>query len=128
MDLKEEALQVVREAVEMYKALAERTPNAFNPNLAMSLYNLSLYLSSLGLKEEALQAIREAVEMYKVLAGRYPDVFNSNLAGSLRFLSKQIGRFGIGGGCSRCFRCWRWYLRCEQAYKFLFQGLYLCTM
>ncbi len=34
----------------MYKALAERNPNAFNSKLAMSLYNLSLVFVKPGIE------------------------------------------------------------------------------
>jgi tetratricopeptide (TPR) repeat protein len=61
----EEALQAIQEAVEFYRRLAADRPAAFNPDLAMSLNNLSNCLSDLGCREEeALQAIQEAVEFY----------------------------------------------------------------
>ncbi len=79
----------------MRRDLVKQNPDAFNPDLANSLYSLSISLSDIGLKEEALQVIREAVEMYKVLAGRYPDVFNSELANSLKVLSNRLSDLGL---------------------------------
>jgi len=48
MDRWEEALIAIQEAVELRRQLAADQPAAFNPDLAMSLNNLSLCLSDLG--------------------------------------------------------------------------------
>ncbi len=52
MGLKEESLQVIREAVEMYKVLAGRYPDVFNSDLAGSIRVFSNRLSDLGLEED----------------------------------------------------------------------------
>ena len=44
-----------------YRELARARPDAFRPDLAMSLNNQSAFLSELGRREEALAAIEEAV-------------------------------------------------------------------
>jgi hypothetical protein len=49
--------------VELYRQLATRNPDAFQPDLATSLNNLGLRLSDLGQREAALAATREAVEL-----------------------------------------------------------------
>ncbi len=61
MGFRDDALQVIREAVEMRRELVKHNPDAFNQDLANSLNNLSAYLSNVDLKEEALQVVREAV-------------------------------------------------------------------
>jgi hypothetical protein len=45
----------------------------FNPNLAMSLNNLSDRLSDLGHQERALEVIQEAVDLRRQLAADHPD-------------------------------------------------------
>jgi hypothetical protein len=50
----------MREAVELYRALATRNPDAFRPALAMSLSFLAGDLTVVGQHDEALKATREA--------------------------------------------------------------------
>ena len=45
---REEALKAAEEAVGHYRALAEARPDAFIPDLALSLNNLAIMLSALG--------------------------------------------------------------------------------
>ncbi|HYO54468.1 tetratricopeptide repeat protein [Archangium sp.] len=91
---REEALEATREAVEVYRALAERTPDAFRPDLAGSLNNLGAMLSELGRREEALEATREAVELRRPLAERNPNAFRPDLAGSLNNLGAILSELG----------------------------------
>jgi tetratricopeptide (TPR) repeat protein len=86
----EEALAAVQEAVAAYRRLAEVTPDAFLPNLAHSLNNLSNRLSEVGRREEALAAVQEAVAAYRRLAEVTPDAFLPNLAMSLRVLAQIL--------------------------------------
>jgi tetratricopeptide (TPR) repeat protein len=72
-----------------YRQLAADRPAAFNPDLAMSLNNLSNRLSDLGHREDALTAIQEAVELYRKLAADRPAAFNPDLAMSLNNLSNS---------------------------------------
>ena len=65
----------------------------FNPDLAMSLNNLSFPLSEVGDHEGALDAIREAVEIQRGLAERDPVVFNPDLAMALSNLAARL--FGV---------------------------------
>jgi len=60
---REEALAAAQEAADLYRALARARPEAFTPNLAMSLNNLANRLSELGRREEALTAAQEAVDI-----------------------------------------------------------------
>ena len=57
------ALTATREAVELYRELATRNPDAFQPGLATSLSNLGMMLSDLGQRDAALAAIREAEQL-----------------------------------------------------------------
>jgi len=55
----EEALTAAQEAGDLYRALARARPEAFTPDLAMSLNNLAVMLSELGRREEALAILEE---------------------------------------------------------------------
>lgn len=91
---REEALQAMREAVELYRKLATHNPDDFRLNLAGYLNNLGNRLSELGRREEALQATREAVEAYQTLAQSNPNVPQPNLALSLSNLSTMLSEQG----------------------------------
>ena len=57
---REEALAAAQEAVNIRRDLARARPEAFTPDLAMSLNNLANVLAALGRREEALAAAQEA--------------------------------------------------------------------
>ena len=80
---REEALAAIEEVVTAYRELAGGRPDAFSPDLAMSLSSMSNRLSDLGRREEALAAIEEAVTIRRELAGARPDAFSPDLASSL---------------------------------------------
>ncbi|MFV8754697.1 tetratricopeptide repeat protein [Nannocystaceae bacterium ST9] len=90
----EDALEASREAVKLYRGLAEARRDAFLPDLAMSLVNLGAMLSSLGRPEEALEATREAVELHRKLAEARPDAFLPDLAASLNNLGEILSSLG----------------------------------
>ncbi|MGO9296536.1 MAG: tetratricopeptide repeat protein, partial [Streptosporangiaceae bacterium] len=85
---REDALAAVEEAVTAYRQLAAARPDAFLPDLAMSLNNQSGRLSELGRREDALAAIEEAVTIRRQLAAARPGAFLPALATSLY---KQAG-------------------------------------
>ena len=89
-----EALVVAREAVELYRALAEASPQAYMPDLAMSLNNLANHLSAVGERGEALVAAREAVELYRALAEDSPAAYTPDLAGALNNLANILSEVG----------------------------------
>ena len=62
---RDDALTAITEAVAIYRALAEAHPDAFRPDLALSLSNQSNALAELGRREDALTAITEAVAIYR---------------------------------------------------------------
>jgi len=80
--------------VETYRKLAAARPDAFLPDLAMSLNTLSNRLGELGKREEGLRAVQEAVESYRKLAAASPDAFLPRLAISLKNLSIHLTRLG----------------------------------
>ena len=87
---REAALSAVREAADLYRALAAQRPDAFRPDLAMSLSNLAAMLSELGNREAALSAAREAVDIRRALAAQRPDAFRPNFANSLWVLAECL--------------------------------------
>jgi tetratricopeptide (TPR) repeat protein len=91
---REAALAAAREAAELYRALAAQRPDAFRPDLAMSLNNLAAMLSELGEREAALAVAREAVELYRALAAQRPDAFRPDLAVSLAVLANCLDAVG----------------------------------
>ncbi|MGH3774215.1 MAG: tetratricopeptide repeat protein, partial [Pseudonocardiaceae bacterium] len=80
---REEALAATTDAVEIYRRLAEVNPAAFEPDLAMALNNLGIWLSNLGRREEALAATTDAVEIRRRLAEVNPAAFEPDLARGL---------------------------------------------
>ncbi|MEO1077119.1 MAG: tetratricopeptide repeat protein, partial [Bacteroidota bacterium] len=77
------SLAATEEAVTIRRRLAQRNPDAFEPDLATSLNNLGAFYSNLGRREDALTATEEAVAIRRRLAQRNPDAFEPNLAMSL---------------------------------------------
>ena len=88
------ALNAALEAVELYRHLAEKNPDAFNPYLAASLSNLGNRHSDLGHHEAALKAALEAVELYRELALKNPNAFSADLASSLNNLGNRHSDLG----------------------------------
>ena len=87
---REDALAAIEEAVTAYRQLAYARPDAFLPDLAMSLNNQSLRLADLGRREQALVAIKEAVTIRRQLARARPQVHSERLAASLNNLAAQL--------------------------------------
>jgi len=96
-------LEAVREAVGIRRGLAEGNPGAFNPDLAMSLNNLSLRLADLGDRGGALEAVREAVEIRRGLAEKNPGAFETDLVRALNTLARILTETGEAEEALRCF-------------------------
>ena len=92
------ALGAAREAVELYRGLAEVSPAAYTPDLAMSLNNLAAFLSAVGERGEALVAAREAVELRRALAEDSPASYTPDLAASLNNLANRLSKVGDRDG------------------------------
>jgi tetratricopeptide (TPR) repeat protein len=91
---REEALAASQEAVDMYRRLAQRHPDAFLPELASGLNYLGGDLYRLGRREEALAASQEAVDIQRRLAQSRPDAFLPDLARSLSHLGNRLSDVG----------------------------------
>jgi tetratricopeptide (TPR) repeat protein len=91
---REEALAAIEEAAGIYRLLAAARPQAFLPDLAASLNNLSVRLADLGRLEEALAAIEEAVTIYRQLAAVRPEAVLPDLAMPLNNLANRLADLG----------------------------------
>ena len=91
---REEALGAVEEATGIYRQLAQDHPDAFLPNLAVSLDNQSNRMADLGRREQARTANQEAVSIYRQLAHARPDAFLPDLAKSLNNQSIRLAALG----------------------------------
>ena len=89
-----EALEAAREAVELYRGLAEASPQAYTPALARSLNTLVNCLSGVGERGEALVAAREAVELHRGLAQASPQAYTTDLVASVTTLARILAVYG----------------------------------
>ncbi|CAM3939657.1 tetratricopeptide repeat protein [Corallococcus exiguus] len=94
MGQRAEALKAAQEAVALHRILAQSNPDAFQPDLSMSLSNLGARLSDMGHREDALNAFQEAVALRRVLAQSNPDAFQPGLAHSLSNLGNGLSDMG----------------------------------
>lgn len=88
-------LQATEQAVTLYRRLADKAPDAFLPDLAISLNNLGIRLSALGRREEALQATREAARIDTRLFRQLPQAFKQLWLRSLRNLRARCQEAGV---------------------------------
>ncbi|MFE0131341.1 tetratricopeptide repeat protein, partial [Streptomyces sp. NPDC059037] len=91
------ALRLTHDLIKVYRELAALNPDhpdAFHPDLAGALNNLSIRYGELGRRAEALTASEEATAVYRRLAADNPDAYESDLAGSLNNLSVDYGAVG----------------------------------
>lgn len=79
---RETALRSVEELVAIYRKLAEARPDAFIPDLAMSLANLVYHLTALDRYEEAVSLSTEAITIIAPFYQRYPEAF-ADLSGKI---------------------------------------------
>ncbi|MGQ3045730.1 MAG: tetratricopeptide repeat protein [Niveispirillum sp.] len=94
------ALAAVEEAVAIQRAIAQKQPDSFMPDLAMGLNTLSNCLSELGQRERALAAVEEAVVIRRALVKKRPDAVMHDLATSLNSLSNRLFDLGETGQAS----------------------------
>jgi tetratricopeptide (TPR) repeat protein len=90
---REKALATGEEAVRLHRALAGGSGDAFLPELAPALNNLSELLSDSHRHDEALAAGEEAVRLYREVAGRNAGAFLPEVASALNNLSKRLSDF-----------------------------------
>ena len=79
-----------------YRQLAEASPAAYLPDLAMSLNTLAIRLSEVGRGEEALEPAQESVRIRRELAESSPAAYLPGLAVSLNNLANHLSDVGRG--------------------------------
>ena len=77
---REEALQAAQEAADLYRRLADATPQAFEPDLARSLGTLGAVLLGLGRAPEAAETFAEGARRLLPHARALPQAFGSLFA------------------------------------------------
>ena len=88
------AVELMREAANQVRDLAERRPDAFEPDLARVLSDLGVRLGLAGETHDALEVTREAVFINEALRDRYPGRFEAELAMSVDNLSLRLRAVG----------------------------------
>lgn len=91
---RQEAMGFVKEAVDLYRKLAEFSPEVFRADLALGLADLGVVQGELGQREEALSAMQEAVALRRVLAEESPREFLPILAVNLNGLAGAQSALG----------------------------------
>jgi tetratricopeptide (TPR) repeat protein len=76
-------------------------PEAFLPDLAVSLDNFANILSDLGQHQHALEHTRRSVDLYRQLAGKRPEYFLPDLLISLDNLGNHLCAMGDDEGILR---------------------------
>ena len=81
------ALQAAREAVEIRRRLAKANPAAHEPDLAMSISNLAIFLSQAGDRSGAMALCKEALGLYEQADHQHPGLFDAGIARARAFLA-----------------------------------------
>ena len=92
----EDAENAHLEALDTHRKLAEKNPDAYLPDLAMTQNNIGNLYRNLKRFEDAEKAYREALDIRKKLAGKNPDAYLPDLAGTqnnLKSLYLKLERF-----------------------------------
>ena len=82
-------IELLEEAVDLYRRLAAEQRQAYGPLLGLALRNLSLALSRTGRTSEALEGTKEAVEIWRDAAATNP-AYYENLASAQGDLSEWL--------------------------------------
>ena len=90
----QEALAAAQEAVNLYRALAAKAPDANTPNLARALANLGICFREVGQHEAALEPAKEATDFFRALAATQPGRYLPDLANALHHLGLHLSAFG----------------------------------
>ncbi|GIE36841.1 hypothetical protein Ait01nite_098860 [Actinoplanes italicus] len=88
------ALEPVREALEIRRALAEDQPSRYRTPLAASLINLGTLASRLGRRDDALAYTADAAAIYRDLTATDPDAYLPDLAMALANVATYTSEMG----------------------------------
>jgi hypothetical protein len=90
------ALASAKESEIYFRELAERNRDAYLPNLAKALNNLSAMQSAVGQNEEGLASAEEAVRLLRELTAFDRDIFLLDLSAALNNLAGRQASGGYG--------------------------------
>ena len=105
-----EALACAREAMKIYRKLAQAQPSAYLPDLAGLQNNLATFLCKQGdaaSRTEALVCAREAVKIYREQAQAQPSAYLPYLAASLNNLATFLSEQGDAASRTEALVCAR---------------------
>ena len=91
---REDALAAIEEAVTLHRDLAAARPDAFTPDLAMSLNNLPTSSPTWAAARTPWPPSRRPSPCYRDLAAARPDAFTPDLAMSLNNLANRLADLG----------------------------------
>jgi tetratricopeptide (TPR) repeat protein len=89
-----EALVAIREAVDIYRRLAQEDSVQFSPLLAATLQHQGAWYAQAEQHEEARIALREAVEIYRELARANAPAYEPALAAALDSMEAGLSKIG----------------------------------
>ena len=84
----EQALDLIKQVVGLYRRLIAHHPGWHRDHMAAALYTLSLALSGTGQHEAAAAVCEEATDVFRSLATQQPDQFHLASANSLLELTR----------------------------------------
>ncbi|KGN76046.1 hypothetical protein HQ40_04460 [Porphyromonas gulae] len=86
------AKQYYEEILVIYRALAKKNPQAYNPYLALTLNNLGLLYSNNNELKQAKDCHQEALVIRRELVKKSPQAYNQDLAMTLNNLGLLLGK------------------------------------
>lgn len=89
-----EAIEIGKEALNLYRSLASADLASFLPRLIRALNNVGAYFGEIGEDEQALTLAQEAVQIGRLLSQEGIDSILPQFAMSLNNLGNQLGRMG----------------------------------
>ncbi|ERJ68347.1 tetratricopeptide repeat protein, partial [Porphyromonas gingivalis] len=81
----ERAKDCYQKALDIRRDLATKNPQAYNPDLAMTLNNLGVLYYQINNRKEAEQAYKEALAIRKILAENNPSAYEIDYAQTMTF-------------------------------------------
>ncbi|WP_144268532.1 tetratricopeptide repeat protein, partial [Porphyromonas gingivalis] len=100
----ERAKDCYQEALKIYRDLAKKNPQAYNPDLAMTLNNLANLLSNNNEIERAKDCYQEALDIYRELAKKNPQAYNPDLAMTLNNLGVLYYQINNREGAEKAYK------------------------
>ena len=86
------AKQYCEEILVIYRALAKKNPQAYNPDLAGTLNNLAVFCYQINNQEEAEKAYEEALAIREILAKNNPSAYEIDYLQTLIFGIDCLGK------------------------------------